>query len=74
MNTLDALQLIRTAAAGTARMADRDVASLEDLVQHHRGVGGILAARQEFRAVLPSVKRLRDACERLIAELEEWPG
>jgi GTP1/Obg family GTP-binding protein len=73
MNTSEALQTIRVATVGMSDLVTTNVASLDELTQHHRDMAGVLAARREFRAVLPSIQRLRSACERFIRELETWP-
>jgi hypothetical protein len=73
MDRLSALQLIRVAVAGISRLAQRDTATLDDLVQQHRAMARIPAARQQLRAAIPAVRRLRDACERVLNEFDQWP-
>ena len=73
MDRVEALRVIRAAVEGASRVAARNVAMLDDLVQRHRDMSGIVEARQAIQTVLPAVRSLRDACDRVITELEKWP-
>ena len=73
MDRLEALHIIRAAVDGISRVASRNVAMLDDLIQRHRDMSGIAEVRKQIQAALPAIRTLREACDRAIKELEKWP-
>ena len=71
MDRLEALHVIRGAVEGISRVASRNVAMLDDLIQRHRDMSRIAEVHQAIQAALPAVRNLRDACDRVIIELEK---
>ena len=58
---------------GISRVATRNVAMLNDLIQRYRDMSGMVEVRQANQAAPPAVRGLREARDRAIAELEKWP-